>query len=355
MLLKKILIGFGIVAIIFTLIPLIPADYWWIRMFDFPHIQLTSLTFIAILVYYIKFDFKNIKDYGFISVLIICFIYQFSKIAPYTPFHTKEVMDATVPSTQPKLKLLTANVLQKNENDDRLISLIKDLDADIMVLTEANNRWKNVIVKNLSSDYKYKVELPLENTYGILMYSKLELINPEVKFMVTDSIPSIHTKVRLPSGDVAQIYAIHPTPPMPQENPLSTDRDAELMMTSQLARKSKIPTIVIGDFNDIAWSSTSKLFQATSELLDIRVGRGFYSTFNAKKYLFRWPLDHVYVSPEFRLSELKSCESIDSDHFPYYMELSFEPEGAKEQLPELATKDQLEKAQKQIDKLKTKK
>lgn len=264
-------------------------------------------------------------------------------------------MDATVPNTQPKIKLLTANVLQKNENNDRLINLIKDLDADIMVLTEANNRWKNVIIKYLSSEYKYKVELPLDNTYGILMYSKFELINSEVKFMVTDSIPSIHSKVRLPSGDVVQLYAIHPTPPMPQENPLSTDRDAELMMTSQLARESKIPTIVIGDFNDIAWSATSKLFQATSELLDIRVGRGFYSTFNAKKYVFRWPLDHVYVSPEFRLLQLKSCKSIDSDHFPYYVELTFEPEGATEQLPEPATKDQLKKAQKQLEKLQTKK
>lgn len=323
-------------------------------MFDFPHIQLTSLTFIAILIYYIKFDFKNIKDYAFIAVLVTCFIYQFTKIAPYTPFYKKEVMDASLTKQQEKIKLLTANVLQKNESNDRLIALIKEVEADIMVFTEANDRWKEAIDNHLSSDYKYRVELPLENTYGMLMYSKFELINPEVKFMVTDSIPSIHSKVRLPSGDMAQIYAVHPTPPMPQENPLSTDRDAELMMTSKLARKSKLPVIVIGDFNDISWSPTTLLFKATSELLDVRVGRGFYSTFDASKYLFRWPLDHVYVSAEFRLSEMRSCESIDSDHFPYYVELTFEPDGAHEQLPEPATKDQLEKAKKQIAKLKTK-
>lgn len=89
MLFKKILIGFGIIAIVFTLIPLIPADYWWIRMFDFPHIQLTSLTFVAILIYFIKFDFRNIKDYVFIGLLISCFIFQFFKIVPYT-FYTKK-------------------------------------------------------------------------------------------------------------------------------------------------------------------------------------------------------------------------------------------------------------------------
>lgn len=354
MIFKKVLIGFGILAIIFTLIPLIPADYWWIRMFDFPLIQLTAITFFAILLYFIKFNYRNVKDVIFIGVMMVCFIFQFSKLVPYTPFYKEEVLNATKDQKNTKIKLLTANVLQKNENNDRLIDVIKELDADIMVFTEANNRWKDAIVKHLSSAYKYKVELPLENTYGILMYSKFELINPEVKFMVTDTIPSIHSKVRLLSGDVVQLYAVHPTPPMPQENPLSTDRDAELMMTSKLSRDSKIPVIVVGDFNDIAWSPTSLLFQHTSELLDVRVGRGFYNTFNAKKTIFRWPLDHVYVSPEFRLTTLKSCQSIDSDHFPYYVELSFEPNGANEQLPEKATEEQLEKAAKQIKKLREK-
>ena len=352
--LKKFLIGFGFVSIVLTLLPLIPSDYWWIRMFDFPHIQLTTLTFIAILTYFIRFNIKSKKDYLFIVILIICFTYQFSKIAPYTPLYKKEVMDATSISKQSQVKLFTSNVLQKNESNERLISIIKELDADVMVFTEANDRWKNVIVKNLSSEYKYRVEMPLENTYGILMYSKLELINPEVKFIITDTIPSVHSKIRLRSGDIAQIYAIHPTPPMPQENPLSTDRDAELMLTSKLARESEHPVIVIGDFNDIPWSSTSKLFQQTSELLDVRVGRGFYSTFNAKKILLRWPLDHIYVSPEFRLSSIKNCESIDSDHFPLYVELNFEPEGKLEQMPESVTKEELEQAQKEIEKLKSK-
>lgn len=355
MTLKKILYGFGILAIILTLIPFIPADFWWIRMFDFPHIQLTTLTFLAILTFYIKFDFWNKTDFLFLILLIVCFVFQFSKIIAYTPLFDKEVMDTTNKIPERSVKLLTANVLQKNENDSRLVEIIRELDADIMIFTEANHRWKDAIVKNLSSEYAYKLEMPLENTYGILMYSKFELIEPEIKFLVTDTIPSIDSKFRLPSGDIVQLLAVHPTPPMPQENILSTDRDAELMLASRLARESAIPVIVIGDFNDIPWSSTTTLFQSTSELLDIRVGRGFYNTYNSKKYLLRWPLDHIYVSPEFRLNTMKSCESIDSDHFPYYVELSYEPEGASEQMPKIATKEQLEKAEKQLRKLKEKK
>ncbi len=354
MLFKKVLIGFSIFVIIVSLLPLIPADYWWIRMFDFPLIQLTTLTFFAILLFYIKFNYRLKSDLIIMILLIGSFIFQFSKLLPYTPFYGKEVLDATKQQKNTQIKLLTANVLQKNENNDRLIAIIKEMNADIMVFTEANSRWRDAIVKNLSSDYAYEVELPLDNTYGIVMYSKFELINPEITFLVTDTIPSIQSKVKLPSGDLFQLYAIHPTPPMPQENPLSTDRDAELMLTSKLARESKLPVIVIGDFNDIPWSSPSNVFQNTSELLDVRVGRGFYCSFNAENSVLRWPLDHVYVSAEFRLRNLKIGESIDSDHFPYYVELSFEPKGAKEQLPEPITKRELENAEEQLQKLQKK-
>lgn len=271
---------------------------------------------------------------------------------PYTPVYEKEVNDTTTSDTSQDLKFFTANVLQDNTEHNKLAQQIKDLDADILLLTETDEVWQKAILGQLPSEYQYKVEVPLPNTYGMLLYSKLPLIDPQVHFLVDDSIPSIHTKFRLKSGKLVQFYAIHPTPPMPQENPKSTDRDAEMMIIAKKSRESKLPVIVAGDFNDVAWSPTSLLFQRVSGLLDLRVGRGFYCTFNSKKMLLRWPLDHVYVSPEFRFRSMKSAESIDSDHFPFYVVLSHEPEKAKEQLLEPTTKEDLKKANDQIENLK---
>ncbi|WP_142785957.1 endonuclease/exonuclease/phosphatase family protein [Changchengzhania lutea] len=348
--LKIFLTGFGIVAIGLTILPYIPLDHWWIRMFDFPHIQLTFLTALAIITYIIKFDFKNYKDYLFIATLIGCFIFQFIKIYPYTAFNKYEVENASADANT-ILKVFTANVLQDNEESEHLIKEMNALDADIMLFTEADERWLKDISKDLSPDYKYKYEIPIGNTYGMLLYSKLKLTDTEEHYMVDDSIPSIHTKVVLPNGKLLQLYAIHPTPPMPQENPLSTDRDAEMMMIAKLSRASKLPVIVLGDFNDVAWSVTSKLFKRTSTLLDVRIGRGMFSTFSADSRLLRWPLDHIFVSPEFRVKTLKSCSDISSDHFPFYTELSFEPEKANEQEPTPPTSEELKTAQDQIDNL----
>ena len=182
----------------------------------------------------------------------------------------------------------------------------------------------------------------------MLLYSNYELVNPEVKYLVDDSIPSIHSLLILPSGKKVQLRAIHPTPPMPQHNPSSADRDAEMMRVAKLVKEAEIPVIVTGDFNDVAWSNTTTLFQEVSGLLDPRKGRGFYNTFSADSWIMRWPLDHLFVSKEFRVIELLRGNDIESDHFPLYAFLSLEPEGAENQDQEEPSEQEMEEADEQI-------
>ncbi|MDX1542306.1 MAG: endonuclease/exonuclease/phosphatase family protein [Christiangramia sp.] len=348
--LKSFLQGFGILAVTITLVPLIAADFWWIRIFDYPHIELTLLTLTAIAAYFLRFEIKNWRDYVFMTVLVACFIYQFAKIYPYTPFSPLEVNEPTENvDTSTAFTILTSNVLQKNKISDSLISEMKRVQPDIAVFTETNTRWKNEINQGIGKDYPYKVEVPLPNTYGMLLYSKLDLINPQVKFLVDDSIPSIHTQIQLKSGDRIQLHAIHPTPPMPQHNPSSSDRDAEMMKIALQARDSQLPVLVIGDFNDVPWSQTVGLFKNVGELLDVRIGRSFYNSFDATSFIMRWPLDHIFVSEEFSVKSISIGSFIESDHFPYYAELFLEPRLANEQKPDKATKKQVEKARKQIN------
>ena len=344
---KKILQGFGFVAVILTLMPFVALDYWWIRAFDFPHLQLTFLTVAAIILFLIKFDLRDYRDYIFIIVLCSCALFQFTKIYPYTALADFEVLDAD--PAKKGVSLYTANVLQKNKKHNLLTQQFNTFNADILLFTETHRGWQKSIRADLPKSYKNKVEAPLPNAYGMLLYSKLELIDPQVKYLVSDSIPSIHAKVKLTSNDTIQLYAIHPTPPMPQENPSSSDRDTEMMFIAKMALESKYPVVVIGDFNDVAWSQTSILFQKVSRLLDVRKGRGLYNTYNAESKLMRWPLDHIFIGSEFRLKKVEKCEDIGSDHFPLYTELTYEPRGKHLQLKPYPTKGHLQRAQDQID------
>jgi len=337
----------GIVAVILTIFPYISWDSWIIRIFDFPHLQLTLLTLFALLFYFIKFDLKNRLDYLFIGVLAACFLFQTTKIFPYTAFSKLEIQDGSLDANG-KISIYTANVLQTNNNHEALIRDIEDFNAEVILLTETNRSWMSHISKEFRKKYPYKVEVPQENTYGMMLYSKLELFDESVRYLVEDTIPSIHAKLILEGKDTIQLLAIHPAPPTPQHNPSSVDRDAEMMKIAKISRNSKLPVIVMGDFNDVAWSQTTKLFQRVSGLLDLRKGRGFFSTYNAKNWIMRWPLDHIFTSSEFRVLQVELGAFINSDHFPFYTVLSFEPHIAKFQELPGATKEELEKAFKEI-------
>lgn len=332
--LRYFLRGFGIIAILLTIFPFIPVDHWSIRVFDFPHLQLTLLTLIALLTYFLTFNYKSLADYAFIILLGTCFVFQSGKIYPYTAFAPYEVNNSTT-ENEKLLSIYTANVLQENNDVGKVMSDLENHDADVVLYTETNEKWCKMLVKRMDGKYAFKVEVPLENTYGMLLFSKLPLYETRVRYLIEDTIPSITTKLLLPSKDTLQLFAIHPAPPTPQHNPTSVDRDAEMMKVAYFSRKSKYPVMVIGDFNDVAWSETTTLFQEASGLLDLRKGRGFYSTYNAKNWLLRWPLDHIFTSPEFRVVAVQRGEYTGSDHFPFYVKLSLEPALADEQrLPE---------------------
>ena len=94
------------------------------------------------------------------------------------------------------------------------------------------------------------------------------------------------------------------------------------------------------------------LFKKISGLLDPRIGRGFFSTYNAFVPLFRYPLDHIFYDPAFRLVSMRRLGFFGSDHFPIYIRLNYEPKHADEQEITPADHSDQEEAQELIDKVK---
>ena len=142
---------------------------------------------------------------------------------------------------------------------------------------------------------------------------------------------------------------MHPTPPVPGENPKSTERDKEILKVAKSAKNSKLPVIVAGDLNDVAWSYTTLLFSKISGLLDPRRGRGFFNTFNAKHKLMRFPLDHIFCSNDFTLLDIKRLSNCGSDHFPMYIKLQYEPRAAAIQEEPQADSSDLKTASEKIN------
>jgi endonuclease/exonuclease/phosphatase (EEP) superfamily protein YafD len=317
-------IGYFLVAISF--IPLIRNDNWIFRIFEYPRVQKLFLTVLTAVLFVGIVGVNSTGEIALVVTLTLNSIYLAGQIWPYTRM-AKNQMKRNEPGKTADISLLICNVFQDNQKYSSLLRLIQKCDPDMVLLVETDQRWKNNL-QLLEKKYTFSVMKPMDNTYGMLLYSKLELLDPKINFLIEKDVPSIQTKVRLSSGEVIMLYCLHPEPPVPTENPRSTERDAEILLVGKQAKNSTLPVIVAGDLNDVAWSYTTELFLKTSGLLDPRRGRGFYNTFHVRHPFWRWPLDHVFCSEHFFLSSLERLPDMGSDHFPIFIALTLSKKSA---------------------------
>jgi endonuclease/exonuclease/phosphatase (EEP) superfamily protein YafD len=348
---KLVLIAIGFLMVVATVLPLLRKDAWWVRIFDFPRLQITFILIATLTAYLVlKWD-SSLAENLFLVVLSVCLIYQSYMMYPYTPLARKQVQQSVNAKNDSGLSLLFANVLMDNRNVAKLKEIVSEVDPDIILTVETNEWWKEQL-KGFERTYQYTAQQPQENTYGMLLYSRLELLNPKVKFLVQDDVPSIHTRVKLSSGKEIELRCLHPRPPFPTEDERSTERDAELLIVGKETKGMSSPVVVLGDLNDVAWSRTNYLFQDISGLLDPRIGRGFYHTFHAKYPFIRFPLDHFFHSNHFRLVDFRRLAYFGSDHFPVYIKLSYEPTAESQQEELQADESEQAEAEKKIERAK---
>lgn len=294
---------------------------WWVRATDFPRLQLASLAVVwlvcaACIMLFV--DSITLHWFWAVAVLIVLLNHLWW-LWPATSLHGKEVLDAPVDQDLPEVSLLSSNVLMDNRQSTRLIELVKQYKPDILATLESDDWWQAEL--DVLDDYPYRLAHPLDNKYGMHVYSRIPLEDAVVDFIVSDEIPSMTLKV-IVGGSLVRIHLVHPTPPAPGENLSSEDRDVELLILAEHLKNLDEPIIVSGDLNDVAWSKTTRLFRSVSGLLDPRTGRGFFNTFHADYWFLRWPLDHVFVSNHWRLKSIKRLRHIGSDHFPVYIHLA---------------------------------
>ncbi len=320
--------------ILSTVLPVLRYKTWWIRGFDFPRLQLAAFAFALFLTEIVYLSFSDPFSWFITIFTLLCLLYHSWWILPYTPVYPKEVEQVGNYHENNCIRILNANVLMTNENAGQLLEIIKEQKPHVIVLLETNDWWEKALAV-LDKQYNWSLKCPRSNYYGMHLFSQLPLQEESIKYLVESDIPSMHAIVRLPSNERIRLHCVHPAPPSPTENDESSERDAELVILAESVADADIPTIVCGDLNDVAWSSSTRLFRKLSGLLDPRVGRGMYNTFHADYFFLRWPLDYLFHSKEFYLARLETLEHFGSDHFPILVELVLGKERRQSQNDEL--------------------
>lgn len=339
----ELLAVLSILLVLSVVVSLIRNDYWIFKVLEYPRLQKLYLMLAVFGLWCIYWPAGHTFYQLVIVGLLLCIGYLLVKIIPYTVLWKNELKRVQPGDGQNEIRIFAANVYQENAAFQRMLEQIKACDPDIVFLLETNGAWAKGMA-TLAATYPYQLQAPLENTYGLLFYSRFKLKDDSVKYLVKPDIPSVEATVILPSGQPVHVWGLHPEPPVPGESLYATAKDKELMTVAFGVKACTQPCLVFGDLNDVAWSHTTQLFRKTSGLLDPRRGRGFYNTFSAHHWFIRFPLDYIFCSEHFGLVAMRRLPPNGSDHFATFTHLRFHPVMKQVQDAPKATKEEVREA-----------
>ena len=329
----------GLVLVAATALPLIPTDDWWVRALEFPRPALAALLALATLGAWAALDRRSVSTWVLLAAVLAALGFQLHRMWPYTPLHPVQVQSAGDCAPEDGLSLVVANLREGNHGAARFLEEVRHARPDLVFVAEVDPYWVEAL-RPLHEDYLNRVLHPRDDFWGLALYARVGLVEPEIRHLLTGYVPSLRTGLRLGSGAVVEFHGLHPKPPTPRQG--TGLRDAELLLTAEAARAGGRPAVVGGDLNAAAWSTITGLMQRIGGLLDPRVGRGFFLTFPTwVPAPLRFPIDHVLFTPEFRLRAVKVLPDIGSDHLPLLARLCHVPGDAR--TPDIAPPTEAER------------
>lgn len=333
-----LLVLLGLLAV-GSLLNLSSHPHWFVRGWDFPRIQIVMLCWAIALGYgVLRFfvrDERVLSAWPFVTLVLWVTAWHGFRILPFTPLLPTQSASTPVALVDDHrkddctIRMVMTNVEMENDRYQTWMDEMRRVDPDLILVVEVDRSWIEH-TKSLRQRYQFEIAEPQDNWYGMMLLSRLPIVDYQVRHLIQEDVPSIDAVIRMDNGIAIRFVGVHPRPPEPIRDNHATARDAELTLWGRELKKESKPAIIGGDLNDVAWSQTTRLFLRTSGLLDPRRGRGFYNTFHADHWFLRFPLDHIFHSPHFTVSRIKRLGFVGSDHFPILIDLRYTPSHKQE-------------------------
>lgn len=313
-------VAFGLVFLIVLLlatlsfVPLIDSNRWWVRILDFPRLQegIALLILAVPVIFYFRY-FRKMAGLA-LSLIVGALGYHGLILLPYFP-SGEDFSEAECPAGS-DLSVMIANVKMRNGPDGRLIDLVHEVQPDLFLAMETNEKWNQALAP-LEAAMPHTVSHVSDSSFGIHLFSRLPLESPEIRFLAGQDTPHVVTGITLASGGTVDFLGVHPRPPLPSQPGTTLGRDAVLYKAALLLRESERQGIVAGDFNATPWETAVKKMRHIGHLEEPRRGYGYVPTFNARSWWMSWPLDHIFHEAGFATVSLERLSAFGSDHYPF--------------------------------------
>lgn len=281
---------------------------WWWRFDLFSHfrVQYTVLLGGAILM---------LSFLGEISLVLVFVLFELLNLWLIAPLYFKRSQRMGSKT----YRLLLINVLQENQQYDKVLKLVQDTDPDFVALIETGEHWIEALTP-LQSNYPYfQYEFWGEENYDIAFFSRISSDSLEVHRFGPTGVPTIVARFVLDSQNLIMI-ATHPAPP---KTSFETEaRNAQMRALASFVAIQKGTVILAGDLNMTSWSPFFGDFLHKSNLRDSRLGMGIQASWPADSPFLRVPIDHILISTGVQVAQRFLTAKVGSDHRPVVMDFS---------------------------------
>ncbi|MCE2528110.1 MAG: endonuclease/exonuclease/phosphatase family protein [Actinomycetia bacterium] len=227
-----------------------------------------------------------------------------------------------IPPQSPTMRVISFNVQGQNEQYQQVIDFLRQADADVIFLHEANRLWEEAISEAITEGrfaYHQHRSRPDHLVFSTLTLTRVRPLEVTSHGWAESEARAMEVVVSLGDTEVT-LFGIHPLAPT---NPRRTSlRDAQFAFVAKWARGSRGPTVVTGDFNATPWSHVfAPLIDAG--LRNSQRGYGLAPSFPTNgNFLARVPIDHLLHSPHLAVADRWLGPDLGSDHLPLVVDLA---------------------------------
>ena len=225
---------------------------------------------------------------------------------------------APAQTTGPRFKLLAFNVFYYNARLDLAAKMVREADADIVVLLEIVPHVRPKLGE-LDALYPHRLECWQRPRCDALILSRFPLTD------ISSNLPAAQTTRSLASATVdvqgkpLTLFAAHLILPFP-----FTRYDVQPAQADDVANTVASvpgPRLLVGDFNAATWGTAVARSRERAGLNVLTGPGGSWPTFLPKQLGI--PIDHVMASPELALLSRRLLAVDGSDHRAVLTEIAF--------------------------------
>ena len=223
----------------------------------------------------------------------------------------------------------TFNIYRHNDDINRIVEIIREIDADVIALEEVNPELEDLISTDLADLYPHTVVDVREGYEGMALLSRFPILESKVEAKPRDNedVDLEHlTYIRAVldvQGQQIVVYVVHP--PIADVTPLISYNDKflreEVQKSIDAIKQETLPVLLLCDCNSVPLTRQHVELEKILNDAFASTGRGLGLSFRlipgAPLGLIR--IDYLWHSDDFVPIEVKVWRSQNpSDHFPVW-------------------------------------